>query len=125
MKPFAIASLGLVLALGSARAECALAGADLTAEGKLLVGRFHDGMGRPETALILAMAMPVCLRGPGEDDNVRPTRKVQVFGDTDAISAALQKLVGQRIRVTGSSMPAMTVHHHEPALIQVKSLQKL
>ncbi len=115
--------LGLVWAgCGAARADCAVAGSDITVEGKLSVGHFHDGMGRPETALILTMPKPICLTGATADDTVKPTLKVQLFGDTDAIDAQLQKAIGKKVRATGHSMPAMTVHHHAPALVQTTSL---
>jgi hypothetical protein len=83
-----------------AKAECAGPNAPLTVEGQLAIGHFYDAVDRPETALILTMPSPICLSGPEEEDNVKPTQKLHVYADDTAMHRNLQAFVGKGVRVT-------------------------
>ena len=107
-----------------AKAECAGPNAPLTVEGQLAIGHFYDAVDRPETALILTMASPICLSGPEEDDNVEPTRKLHVYGDDTATHKKLQTFVGKGVRLTGEVFAAHTAHHHAPIVMDVKLVEK-
>lgn len=120
--------LALVFTLAassSANAACAAMGATLTLEGALKYGVFRDGMGRPESALILNMKSPVCLNKDANDDAVAPTRKVHVFSTDENMMNRIYALRGKNVRVTGEAWGAMTVHHHAPVILQPTAIDKI
>jgi Domain of unknown function (DUF4431) len=58
------------------------------------------------------MPSPICLSGPEEEDNVKPTRKLHVYANDTAMHRELQAFVGKVVRVTGEVFAAHTAHHH-------------
>ncbi len=98
--------IATVLGAGAAHADCMKAMADMRAEGRLTVGRFHDAAGRPETGYILQLAAPVCLDGAEDEDAVGGTRKLQLFSADDAIQRRIERSVGRNIVVVGQPFGA-------------------
>ena len=115
--------LTAALCVSPAAAECLHANTDgQVAEGKLRVGRFTDGMGRPEQAYILQLRARVCLDGSDQDNKVDRSRTIHIFATDTATQRRLQSLVGKTIRVSGNPFVAHTVHHHAPIVLRVTKI---
>lgn len=98
-------------------------GGPYTLEGQLTTGRFRDAAGRPETAFILVLSKPVCMTGQEDEDKVKGTSRVHVFGGEEAMHKRLQGLAGRRIAVTGEPFGAHTAHHHAPIVLSVAKVE--
>jgi hypothetical protein len=120
----AMAVLALPPGLAAAQA-CQEAEAAGWMSGGLLAKRtFKDAAGRPETAFILEMPQPECLRGKAEEDNVGPTRRIQIYSSNAAMTKTIAGLVGKRVMVEGRAFGAITVHHHAPIVVDVSSIDR-
>ncbi len=120
-------SLALVsLATGPAYADnCMKANvADQIAEGRLALGQFKDAADRPESAYILLLPAPACLSAEDPDERVESTDKIHIFSSDDAIQGTLKGFVGKTLLVRGTALPAHTVHHHAPILIDVSEIDQ-
>lgn len=115
---------GSVLVAGSpASGQCVVAdrpGAEV--EGVLARGMFTDAAGRPEQALILTLAAPVCLTGGEETDNVPASRTIHIFSTDDEIARRIQRFVDSTVRVRGAVFGAITAHHHAPIVMDVREI---
>lgn len=94
------------------------------AEGRLSLGNFKDGAGRKETAFILTVPAPVCLNAEDADERVESSQTIHVFSSDDAVHATLQGYVGKAVLVRGNPMPAMTVHHHAPIIMDITEIDE-
>jgi Domain of unknown function (DUF4431) len=61
--------------------------------------------------------------GAGQEDNVKPTRKLHVYANDTAMHRKLQAFVGKGVRVTGEVFAAHTAHHHAPIVMDVKRVE--
>lgn len=124
-----ICALSLILfslATSSAHADnCMEANAsDQIAEGRLALGQFKDAADRTETAYILLLPAPTCLSAEDPDERVESTDKIHIFSSDDAIQGTLKSFVGKTVLVRGTALPAHTVHHHAPILIDVSEIDQ-
>lgn len=107
-----------------AQQACLRAGQDgSVVTGRLEVAQYSDASGRRASALILAVAPPVCLSGPDPEDNVQPTARVHVFSSDEGLHKKLQNAVGQILRLKGGAFPAHTVHHRAPVVFNVSAVE--
>lgn len=82
------------------------------------------GSGRPERAYILVLDRPICIDDGGEFDNPRTRfRQVHVYASRDGLERRLRAAVGHRVRVSGSGFAAHTAHHHQPLVVDVRTLR--
>jgi Domain of unknown function (DUF4431) len=82
------------------------------------------GGDRADTAVILVLPAPICVAPDSssfEPDNVRESgvREVQLASGSDSVWAALKRVRGSRIRVTGELFHAITAHPRTPVLLWV------
>lgn len=120
-----LAGLALVLPLPAmGQGQCLQSGGGpYTLEGQLSSGRFRDAAGRPESALLLVLKERICMTGSEEEDKVRGTNRIHVFGDDEATHRRLQGFVGRWVAVTGEPFGAHTSHHHAPIVFRVVNVQ--
>lgn len=94
------------------------------AEGRLALGNFKDAADRPESAYILLLPVPVCLSASDPEDRVDSTDKIHIFSSDDKIHATLQRFVGKTVLVRGTPIPALTVHHHAPIVMDISEIDQ-
>lgn len=92
------------------------------AQGALAQGMFRDAAGRPEQAFILTLAVPTCLSGAEESDNVKSTRTIHIFSSDDSVGRRIHRFVGSTVVVRGTAFGALTVHHHAPIVMDVSEI---
>lgn len=82
------------------------------------------GDGRPERAYILVLDRPICIDDGGEFADPR-TRfsQVHVYAGREAMQPRLRAAVGHRVRLSGSGFAAHTAHHHQPLVVDVRTLR--
>ena len=97
-------------------------GGPYTLTGNLAAGRFRDAAGRPETALILTLAKPVCMTGAQDEDKVKATTRVHVFSSDEALHRRLQGMAGRSVTVAGEPFGEHTAHHHAPIVLNVSKI---
>jgi hypothetical protein len=90
--------------------------------GLLKQGTFKDATGRPEVSYILTLPEPTCLRGHDEDDNVSPSKTIQLYSSDTAIDESIRRFVGKRVMVTGRPFGAATAHHHAPIVMDISEI---
>ena len=95
------------------------------AEGRLSLGAFEDAAGRPEQAYILTLPVPACLAGPDDMDNVDNAETIHVYSFDEALSAALERLVGKDVQVRGTPFGAHTAHHHAPIVMDISEIDEI
>ena len=118
---------GLILATPAApvaaAAKCLLANQKgQPISGILSVKQAQDAAGRPETAIILTPAAPVCLDAFDADDRVDNAASIHVVGADDQIDRQLQGAIGKVVIVIGDPYAASTSHHHAPIVMDVSQL---
>jgi hypothetical protein len=95
---------------------------DEIAGGLLKQGPFKDAAGRPEVSYILTLPEPTCLKGRDQDDNVSPSKTIQLFSSDTAIDDSIRRFVGKRVMVTGRPFAAATAHHHAPIVMDISEI---
>ena len=122
-----LASCMIVLmttASGSASADCLKeTSRSESVTGQLAVATATDADGRPERPYILSLAEPVCLTASEPDLNVPDTRQIHIYSSMPDVRAAIARLVGRRVRVTGQPFSAHTAHHHAPIVMDVDRIE--
>ncbi len=93
-----------------------------TAQGRLALGSFKDGAGRPRTAYILLLAQPACVDADDADDRVEPSAKIHVFSSQDSVHKTIHRFVGKTVQVTGRPGAAHTVYHHAPIIMDITAI---
>jgi len=119
-------AIGLLAAAAAgtpASAACMNSEREETAEGRLVTGRFRDAAGRPESAYIVQLARPACLRGGDEFDKVDNAGTIHVFSFDDAMRKRIARFVGRAVRVRGKPFGAHTAHHHAPIVMDVTAIE--
>lgn len=114
-----------LLSVPATAGGCLKAAADgQIAEGRLVLGRFKDAAGRPETAYILLLSQPACLDADEADERVDKSAKIHIFSSRDSIHRQIHSFVGKIIQVRGSPAPALTVHHHAAIIMDIAEIDQ-
>jgi len=92
------------------------------AEGRLSIGHFQDAAGRPQTAYILILAVASCLASDDPDERVERSGKIHIFGSDDRVHLSIRQFVGKVVMVRGRPLPAHTVHHRAPVLMEIREI---
>lgn len=101
-----------------AQSGCIEAGRD----GVAIAGRLEASGKGKSGAILLRSQTGICLTGPDEDDKVAPTWVLHAFGANDTVHRQLAGLLGRQVEVRGRLMPALTVHHKAPIVVEVASV---
>jgi hypothetical protein len=119
---------GLVVLSDSGAAGCLSYDGRVTLEGSLGTQTFpgppnYESIAagdRPETVLVLRLDAPVCVdaASDGMSDAVASVETIQLALRGPEQFASMRKLVGRRIRLTGSLFGAISAHHHTPVLLE-------
>lgn len=114
----------LALHCGAARAAPCIAEGVFgqPAQGRLTSGNFSDADGKPETALILVLDTPLCLRASSPENAVASARRIHIYATDGAIHKKLRSYVGKHVEVAGLPFAAHTAHHHAPIVMDVSSV---
>jgi len=113
-------------ASASQAAECMRANEDgEIAEGSLAQWTFEDAAGRPEQAFIVTLAVPTCLAGADETDNVAKATSIHIYSSDASITGSIKELVGTDVQVRGSAFGAHTAHHHAPIVMDISEIDSL
>ena len=114
----------MTTAAGAARSDCLKeTSRSESVTGQLAVVAAADADGRPERPYILSLAEPVCLTASEPDLNVPDTRQIHIYSSMPDVRAAIARLVGRRVRVTGQPFSAHTAHHHAPIVMDVDKIE--
>ncbi len=80
---------------------------------------------RPEVCWVLKLPSPICMQGrEGDDIDVSEDniREIQVVFQDASSYKRYSKLVGHKVRVTGTLFHQMSGHHHTLVLVQVQAM---
>ena len=91
-------------------------------DGLLQKRSFKDAADRPETAYILTLPVPTCLKGKAEEDNVKSSQTVQLYSSDDKVDRSIPRFAGKRVMVTGRAFGAITAHHHAPIVMDISEI---
>ncbi|MDP2621402.1 MAG: DUF4431 domain-containing protein [Hyphomicrobiales bacterium] len=116
----------LLFAAPAAAADgCMQANADdETAEGRLDIGQFQDAAGRPESAYVLSLPVPICLDDPDPEFRVETADTIHLYSSNEAVHAEIDRFVGKTVLVRGSPFGAHTVHHHAPIVMDITEIDE-
>jgi hypothetical protein len=124
LSTFVVAIVAILSFGAEAAAQCMDAErATETVAGILTQRTFKDAAGRPETAFILSLPAPICLRGSDETDSVEAARTIHLTTNSDFLLTELQRSLGKTVLAQGKPFGALTVHHHAPIVMAVGHLQ--
>ncbi|HEY1955046.1 MAG TPA: DUF4431 domain-containing protein [Polyangiaceae bacterium] len=96
-------------------------GETVTLEGRVSCGEHSHPNGSMFHFCALVLDAPRCVHGLSDSKTVS---EVQLASGADAQDAAINRLVDQRIRVTGDPFPALTAWHVRPVVLMVKEFSR-